>query len=467
MFQKFMNWIRERLSKMLNISTAKQMLHLDVAVSNEMAAALVEWSQMYLNQASWLDSNTKSLNLAATIASEFARAVTIEMEVEVSGSPRAEFLDEQLDSVLDNIRLYTEFAAAKGGLIFKPYLRDGQIAIDFIQADMFYPINFDSNGRMTACVFADTANIGSNYFTRLEYHALVQGTYQITNTAYKSTSRDYLGTAVPLASVPEWENIEPEAFIQNVEKPLFAYFKMPLANNVDVTSPLGVSVYARAVELIEQADTQWSDFLWEFESGKRALYTDPNAFTKDKNNKPVLPDKRLYRLLDLQGNINQQGLFQEWTPTLREVNILNGLDAILKRIEFACGLAQGTISDPSTVALTATEIKMSKQRTYATIADIQKSLEKALEDLLYAMDVWVTLGNLAPAGKFEAVFTFDDSIVADHDTQFLQDSQAVSMGVMSKVEFRMKTYGETQEMAMQKIAMIANENQPIDFFNGS
>jgi A118 family predicted phage portal protein len=321
---------------------------------------------------------------------------------------------------------------------------------------------------MTSCVFADQKTVGQYFYTRLEYHAMLPDGYHIVNSAWRSSTRDVLGMQVSLASIPEWADLEPEAIILNIDKPLFSYFKMPFANNIDTVSPLGVSVYARAVNLIEQADRQWSDFLWEFESGKRALYTDTQAFAKDpKTNKPILPDKRLYRLLDLQGKIDQPGLFEDWTPTLREVNILNGLDAILKKIEFTSGLAQGTISDPSTVALTATEIKISRQRTYATITDVQKSLEDALENLLYAMDVWTTIGNLAPNGTYQAVYSFDDSIVADHDTQFSQDSQALALGTMSKVEWRMRTYGETKEIATKMIAMAQQELTDTSFFPGN
>jgi A118 family predicted phage portal protein len=313
-------------------------------------------------------------------------------------------------------------------------------------------------------VFADSKVIGRDYYTRLEYHALGLGGYQITNRAFRSSTKDTLGSEVTLSSVAAWAELEPEAVISGIERPLFAYFKMPFANNIDPTSPLGVSVYARAVDMIEQADKQWSDFLWEFESGKRALYADSNAFGRDTDGKPMLPNKRLYRTLESAANIGANGdLFQEWTPTLREVNILNGLDAILKRIEFTCGLAQGTISDPNTVALTATEIKMSKQRTYATIVDTQKALEDALEGLLYAMDVWATLGNLAPRGEYSTSYWWDDSIVADYDTAFAQDMQVLDR-VMSRVEFRMRNYGEDEATAKKMIAMMDAERQPVDFF---
>ncbi len=464
MFKKILVWIREVLNKMINTTSVKNALSVDVAISSEMTSALQIWNAMYLNKSSWLTDDVKSLNLASTIAAEIARAVTIEMEVTLSGSPRADFLGEQIARVVDRLRLATEYGAAKGGLMLKPYISGNQLAVDYVQADQFYPVAFDANGNMTVCVFSDTRVIGKDYYTRLEYHALTDGGYEIKNMAYRSSDKDTLGTQVPLNSVQAWAELQAEAMIVNVDRPLFAYFKMPFANNIDPTSPLGVSIYSRAVSLIEQADKLWTEFIWEFESAHRVLYTDPNAFQKDpKTGLPVLPNRRLYRTLDLNGKIDQPGLFEDWTPTIREVNLLNGLDAILKKIEIACGLAQGTISDPATVALTATEIKMSKQRTYATIVDTQKALQNALENLLYAMDVWATLGNLAPQGKYSAVYYFDDSIVADHDTAFAQDLQLLDR-VMGGVEFRMRRFGEDEATARKMIAMMNNDKQPVDFF---
>ena len=452
MFQRILQWIREVWSKMISPNNVKSALRVDTVITPLMADALQKWSLMYINQSPWLSTDVKSLNLPAAIAAEISRAVTIEMEVSISGSPRADFLAEQMVPVLNSLRTYTEYSAAKGGLMFKPYIKGEYVCVDYVQADMFYPVAFDSNGNMTSCVFADQKVIGARYYTRLEYHAMTDEGYRITNTAFESASRDTLGSQRSLGVISDWAELEPEAVIYNIDKPLFAYFKMPFVNNIDPTSPLGVSVYARAVTLIEQADKQWSDFLWEFESGRRALYTDPLAFGKDASGKPLLPDKRLYRLLDLQSKVDGRGLFEDWTPTLREVNMLNGLDAILKKIEFNCGLAQGTISDPSTVTLTATEIKMSKQRSYSTIVDTQKSLEDALEQLIYAMDVYVTLYNLAPVGEYETAYDFDDSIVVDTETQFNQDQIAVTSGVMPKWVFLVRNYGLTEEIARQWVS---------------
>jgi A118 family predicted phage portal protein len=459
MLQKILAWIREVWSRMIGQTNIKTALGVDIPMSTEMITALDTWSLMYKNQSPWLTDESHGLGLAAEIAGEIARITTIEMDVELSGSARADYLKAQLEPVERVLREMVEYGNAKGGLIFKPYVTAaGTLAVDYVQADQFYPIAFDGNKNITAAVFADQKQVGDKFYTRLEYHSLSGTIYTIRNLAFVSQSRDTLGSQVSLTTLPAWENLQPEVNLADVEKPLYGYYRYPLANNIDTGSALGVSCYARAVDLIEDADTQWANFLWEFESGKRAMYVDVLAFDKHPTTgKAVLPDKRFYRALNGVGNIGDSGkLFEDWSPTLREQNILAGLDAILKQIEFACGLAYGTISNPQTVDKTATEIKISRQRTYATVTDCQKSLKTAIDGLLYAMDVYCTLYGLAPAGSWQSVYTFDDSVISDKDVQWSHDMQALDR-VMSKIEFRMRNYGETEEVARKKLAMVQEE----------
>lgn len=440
---------------MINTNSVKEALHVDIAISAPMAEALQSWVALYENRATWLNTDVKSLNLPSAIASEIARAVTIEMAVEISGSPRAKYLNAQFETVLNKLRQQIEHGVALGGIMLKPYVSGKNISVDFVPADCFFPTAFDPSGGITACVFSDQRRLGDKYLTRLEYHTMTDKGCVIKNQAFKSDTKDTLGQPVELAALDAWKDLEPEATITGVDKPLFAYFRYPAANNVDPTSPLGVSCYARAVDLIESADRQYSNLLWEMESGQRALYVDSLAFGKTSDGKVILPNKRLYRTLET-GSAEGE-LFQEWSPTLREQNILNGLNAILRKIEFSCGIAYGTLSDPQTVALTATEIVISKQRTFSTVVDCQKNLEVTLERLLWAMDVWCDLNKLAPVGKFESVYTFDDSIVVDRDMRFQNDLRLVTAGLMSKVEWRVRNFYESEAQAKIMIASIPVE----------
>lgn len=54
---------------------------------------------------------------------------------------------------------------------------------------------------------------------------------------------------------------------------------------------------------------------------------------------------------------------------------------------------------------------------------MQRALEAALDDLTYAMDVWATVAKLAPAGKYETAYMWDDSIITDTDKEFAQRMQ--------------------------------------------
>lgn len=86
--------------------------------------------------------------------------------------------------------------------------------------------------------------------------------------------------------------------IENVDGPLFAYFKPPIANTADSNSMCGMSIYgdAATVELIKQADEQWERLRWEYKSSERKVLMDGTSSTADMFNKrlfeigPFSPD---------------------------------------------------------------------------------------------------------------------------------------------------------------------------------
>ncbi len=79
------------------------------------------------------------------------------------------------------------------------------------------------------------------------------------------------------------------------------------------------------------------------------------------------------------------------------------------------------------------------------------------------MDIYATLYRLAPAGAYSIAFDFDDSVIVDKDVQFQQDLRLVSSQIMSKIEFRIRNFGEDEKTAKAKIAEIQAE-QPTDLF---
>jgi len=405
--------------------------------------------------------------------------VNADSEVIEVGSARADYLNEQYKKLKRQIRTQLEYGIAKGGLVIKPYpvipadAKDkGTIEFDYTQADAFFPLGFSHSGKIIEAAFVQRRVDGDNCFSRIEWHKLEGRTVRVRNLAFKSKSTVYidfknlftadLGQPIPLTDVPEWATLEPETIVEDVDRLLFAYFKMPEANTIDSRSPIGVSGYSRVESLIKDADEQYSRLLWEFEGGELAVDVDRDALklTKDAkgNDITVLPStqERLFRKIDL----NQEDTYEVFSPPLRDVSILNGLNEILQRIEDNTGLSRGTLSNAyTTEARTATELKILKQRSYATNADIQYALEDALRDAIYVMNVYCDLYNLAPKGEYEASFEWDDSILVDIDTELAKRITLMQNGLVSKVENRMWYFGETESQAKKALEDIAKEQE--------
>ncbi len=439
----------------MNLFKKKEYLPKDLPAS-KMSAAISEWAALYENRLG-VDVGEKSLNLAASICSELSRLVTVEFSSEISGGSRAEYLNSQYQKAVNKVRVFVEYACAKGGVILKPYPFNGEIAISIVQADSFCPTQFSSDGEISGGIFFEKFTKDGFFYTRLEEHCLKNGKYIIKNSAFKSKYNNAPGSRIRLSEVERWADIEPVCVIENIKRPLFVYFKMPAANTVDTNSPLGVSAFARAVNLIKDANEQYKNLLWEFESGKRALYLDECAIRRDEDNNPLIPDRRLYKML----STGDDTLFQDWSPVIRESEYLNGLDRILRSIEFNCGLAYGTLSDLQNTDKTAEEIKASKQRSYATVCDIQNSLKKAMGELIEVLDIYCDIYDFAPRGKYTVSFNFDDSIICDRTKEFSEKIELLEKGIIAPWEMRAWYLNEQIEQAKSRIGEI-NEIQLCD-----
>ena len=109
LFQKTIEWLKQIVK-----AVASKNKSFDTSISSSMESAITRWTKLYNNRADWLTDKVKSLSLPAAIASEFARLVTLEMKTEITGSKRADYLNEQYQRVIEGIRPNVEYACAKG-----------------------------------------------------------------------------------------------------------------------------------------------------------------------------------------------------------------------------------------------------------------------------------------------------------------------------------------------------------------
>lgn len=423
-------------------ATTQRVFGVEPAVSPIMEQNINLWYAMYINQPPWKTDRVVPVGLPAAICREVARPTLSELNVNITGSQRANFLSECFQTAKENLLANLELGLATGGIAFKPYLSDGNLLVDATSTAAFKPTKFSPSGTCVSGVFMEKAKANGKYYVRLEYHDLTGNTYTIRNKAYHSDSSGSVGGDANLADVPEWADIEPEIIVNNVDRPLFSYFKTPQSNNIDTGDRSGISIYGGAtVDLIRQADEQWELLNWEYRSSQRKVLMDGTATTtKDF-------DKRLFEI----GPFSRDGNFyQQFDPQIRDDAIYRGFQNILKQIEFQVGLSYGTISDPQSIEKTATEIRNSKQRMYVTIDSIQKALQHTFDALIYAMDVYATLYNLAPVGVYEVSYDWGDSVLDDADAKEQEranDRLDMDAGILNHWEYRAKWYNEDEATA--------------------
>lgn len=446
---------------MIQYENIQKAMGVDIAVSSKMSQAIYRWNNMFINRAPWLSDEVKSLELPSSICIEIARLVTMESEIKITGSQRADLIAKYMTPFLNNLPIYVAYACSTGGITFKPYVFGDKICIDVAKSGYFYPVEFDSAGDITGVIFPEFKRKGKKLYTRLEYQQLSGNKYIVVNKAFVSQKAQVrndniinLGQEISLEEVPEWENIEPYVEFENADRTLFSYFRIPAANNIDPESPLGVSVYARAEKQIKDADEQYGATLWEYRSKETAVQAAREFFKKDRQGNAILPKgkERLYH--DMGANISDNAgkpFFNVYSPEIRDNSFFNGYNKIVQKVEFNSGLAYGTLSDPQMVDKTAEEIKASKQRSYANVKSIQNSLESSIKILIDAIDAWITIADIAPQGQIEVSISWDDSLVTDKKSERDQDRQDVAMGAMGVDEYRAKWYGETIEQARKNL----------------
>ena len=431
-----------RIVSMFNYTTLKNIIGKDVALSQTMIDAINKWKKMLVGNADWCSDIVESLKLEEGICREFADSVLVEMEAKILNNDK---MDRVLQKSLSDMNKKLQTGLALGAMVLRPL---GPDAAEYVAADKFIVISFADDGTPNDIAFLVVKCIGENdYYTRVERHYFTNGNLTIENKCYHSQSQSDIGQICSLEEVPEWANILPGPVIYpGMVQMDFGYYQNPIENKVD-GSACGVSIYESAENLIRKADIQAARLDWEYDSGERAIHIDERALKKS-GGKTYLPrlKKRLYKGLNLDDGKDKE-LYKEYSPEMRDEAFRRGLEEYKREIEFNVGLAYGDLSDAQEVDKTATEVLVSKTRKYNRVTAIQGKLEECLNGFVTALAFY----NGSYMSGVEFTCEFNDSILADEESERQQDRQDVSMGVMSLLEYRMKWYNEDEETAKAKL----------------
>lgn len=223
--------------------------------------------------------------------------------------------------------------------------------------------------------------------------------------------------SVSIEATP-WAGLAEEVVIAGLDRPLFGVLRMPMANNIDMDSPLSLPLISNALEELRDLDVAYSRNALEIFDSKRTVLLDSdrlftsvintqksNKFTREAAVTSMdLPD--FVKIISGEGHGD---IYHEINPSLQTADRLTGINALLSQIGYKCGFSNGyfVFNEKSGVA-TATQVEADQQRTVQLVKDVRDKLEKCLVDIFYTMDKFADLYNLAPAGKYDPVFDFGD-----------------------------------------------------------
>lgn len=411
-----------------------------------MASQQSLWKAMYLNKSPWLKKDKIfSLNLAAAIAGEISRLVTLEIESHADNEGIDVIYQRE---VMRGIRNRVELGLALGGIIIKPYISSNTIKIDFAQPDEFTIVGCTSDGRITGVVFKDYHAQNGTLYARLEQHRFDENEklYTIVNKVFTADQRGEPQKEIKNYSIIEaWAGLEPELTLANIESPLFGYFKPATSNNIDTKSPLGVSIYARAVEAIKRCDMQASGLVREFRVKEAKQYVSSLAVKSTKEPLPYLEDDFYIKLNTNSGKSGEE-FFESYSPEIYAEKYIMALNEYKRQVEDCVGIAHGTISPPESVTKTATEVKSSRERMAVTISENRRNLEDALRDVSYAIGIWMNYPNVP--SDYGIVTTFDEGIYIDWEVEINGMLADVSQGLLRPEIYLSKKYSVTEEEAI-------------------
>ena len=413
---------------MLFKTQAEQDFRTEVIESPVMEAMIQKCANIYRGTPYWVDEDDriKTINFAKSVCSETARLATLAIGIQIDGSARAAWLQEQIDKIYFQIRHWVEYGCAYGTAFVKP---NGE------GFDVFTPLDVlltdCDNQEVRGIIFKDQYAEGDKYYTRLEYHRFVDSVidgvkvspYYISNRTYVSTSSDSIGNPIAMSKTKWADLIEDtppimKANNESLDGPMFGVFRTPQANNVDLNTVLGLPIFAEAIEELKDLDIAYSRNAKEILDSKKIILADDRLLMPD--GKPVAsmtPEgferkRKQMKLPDYIKNVFGDGpdaFYQEITPQLNTDTRITGINALLSQLGYKIGFSNGYfVFNESSGIQTATGVEAEQQRTIQFIKDVRDKLESCLDGAIYAMNVYADLYGLAPVGVYEVNYDFGD-----------------------------------------------------------
>lgn len=409
-----------------------------------------------------------SLDMAKTACEDLASLIGVEKIDIQLGKKEKEFIYKVFDE--NNFRVnesqLIELMFGLGTIANVPSIQNGRIVIDYIHGDLIFPLKWE-NGRITECAFAIVG--GDNEET--DYQLIIHEKGENGNYVVKRinlTSNGEIARPSDIADKLSDDN-KIEEWDTGLTEPSFTICKTNIVNNYDKTSPLGISIFGNAIDILKSIDEAFDSFNNEFALGKKRIFIksglqairiDDENYKKSIYNQIDVNDVAFYQV-DWTGENQDKPPLYESNMQLRIAEHQQGIDMLVKLLGRKCGLGDGFYSfDGTNVGRTATEVISINSALFRNIRKQELSFGNMIIELCRII---LRLGNQL-GGDFdvnqEITINFDDSIIEDTSKERQDAMNEYNAGLIDQVEYFKITRKMTREQAIKFVA----EMQATDTF---
>lgn len=410
----------------------------------------------------------ETMGMPKVIAQEMANLVFNE-KCEISIDDGEGEFYENIKNVLNdnafyqNFQDYLEYMFALGGKVIKTYVTaKGKMKLSYVSAESFVPIA-DDGRTITEGVFINETHKGDHKYTHLEWHVWDDdGLYHVKNELYRADKgKDELGVKVSLDSLPQYAALEEDVYIAGLTRPMFVYFRPNIANNFEMDSKMGISLFANAVGTLRQLDTAFDSFHREFRLGKKRIMVPDTAIKvvidADGNQRRYFDaDDEVYQAMKFGDD--GEDVIKDMTLEIRVEEHIDAINALLETLAMQTGFSPGTFTFDSQGLKTATEVISENSKTYKTRASHITLIEEGLKDLIETIAEVAALYKLfSSPEKFNMKVNFDDSIAEDRTTNATYWITLVGAGLASQLQAIQKVQKVTEDEALAILKQIKSE----------
>lgn len=321
--------------------------------------------------------------------------------------------------------------------------------IDIVDIDWIFPLTWN-NKEITECAFGSVEYVKGQKYIVLSVHKLKEnGNYVIYNHLFSDTNGN-------ITEIENEDNTLSEFDTKSNVK-WFSIFKPLLTNNLFENSPFGIPHYANAIDVLKTVDIDFDAFKNEIKDGRRRTFASADMFNYDNGEQRLVFDPNDTDIYVLPKGTNKDDFIQSDTTSLRTNDQINALNTSLNVLGSKVGFGENHYHFDGTNLSTATAVISSNSKMARRMKKLQIGYESAIYDLIKAICYASSQFGKYNINTENMAIKFDDSIIEDKEAESIRALREYNAELISGAEYRQRIFGETEEIAQEKINLIKQD----------